>query len=115
MCPISPSGIAQDMAKHFFPLGYCRLFFFPCRLFLSAMNKHVPYLAISKQFGFLPYQKSRMNEAYQALSTVIQNCLTDQSSDLKVLAGPNATSYPLLAVGLMGISVHLTHVYRCCL
>ena len=64
---------------------------------------------------FLGELQSSSSEAYQALSTVIQNCLTDQSSDLKVLAGPNATSYPLLAVGLMGISVHLTHVYRCCL
>jgi hypothetical protein len=44
-------------------------------------------------------------ESYDALSTVIQNFLTGQTSKVEALAGPNATSYPLLAVGMMGLSL----------
>ena len=57
------------------------------------------------KIAFLGELQSNSSEAYQALSTVIQNYLTDQTSELEVLAGPNATSYPLLAVGLMGLSL----------
>ena len=55
--------------------------------------------------AFIGELLSNSSESYQALSTVIQHYLTDQISVLEVLAGPNATSYPLLAVGLMGLSL----------
>lgn len=51
--------------------------------------------------------QSTSAESYKALSTVVQNFLTNQSSEIEALAGPNATSYPLLAVGMMGLSLRV--------
>lgn len=44
-------------------------------------------------------------DSYNALSTVIQNFLTGQTTKVEALAGPNATSYPLLAGGMIGLSL----------
>ncbi|CAF0803975.1 unnamed protein product [Rotaria sordida] len=51
--------------------------------------------------------QSLSSESYNALSTVIQNFLTGQTSNIEALAGPNTTSYPLLAVGIIGLSLNV--------
>jgi hypothetical protein len=49
--------------------------------------------------------QSKSSESYNALSTVIQNFLTGKSSKVEAIAGPNATSFSLLAVGIEGLSL----------
>ncbi|CAF1029434.1 unnamed protein product [Rotaria sordida] len=49
--------------------------------------------------------QSNSSESYNALSTVVQNFLTGKTSQVEALAGPNATSYSLLAVGMEGLSL----------
>jgi len=49
--------------------------------------------------------QSTSNESYNAISVMIKNFLTNQTSHVKALAGPNCTSYPLLAAGMMGLSL----------
>ncbi|CAF1500658.1 unnamed protein product [Adineta steineri] len=51
--------------------------------------------------------QSTSTESFQALSTVIQNFLTGQISKVEALAGPNVSSYPLLAIGMMGLSLNV--------
>ncbi|CAF1124481.1 unnamed protein product [Adineta steineri] len=49
--------------------------------------------------------QSKSTESYNALSTVVQNFLTGKTSNVKAVAGPNATSYSLLANGMEGLSL----------
>jgi hypothetical protein len=49
--------------------------------------------------------ESTSSESYSALSAVVQNFLTGKSSHVEAVAGPNATSYSLLAVGMEGLSL----------
>ncbi|CAF0888313.1 unnamed protein product [Rotaria sordida] len=51
--------------------------------------------------------QSVSSESYNALSTVIQNFLTGKISKIEALAGPNATSYPLLTAGIIGLSLNV--------
>jgi hypothetical protein len=59
-------------------------------------NNAIPF------FGEL---QSTSPESYNAISVIIQNFLTNRTSQVAALAGPNCTSYPLLAAGMMGLSL----------
>ncbi len=49
--------------------------------------------------------QSTSSESFIALSEVVQNFLTGKSSQVEAIAGPNATSHSLLAVGMEGLSL----------
>jgi hypothetical protein len=49
--------------------------------------------------------QSKSSESYAALSAVIQNYLTRKPSRVEAIAGPDATSYSLLATGMEGLSL----------
>lgn len=54
-------------------------------------------------FGEL--QKSSVPGSHKAILDVIQNFLTEQTSDVSAVAGSNCTSYPILANGMAGLSL----------
>ena len=57
-----------------------------------------------KFFGEL---QSTCPESHNALVSVIQNFLTGHKSQVEAVAGPNATSCALLAVGMIGLSLNI--------
>lgn len=56
---------------------------------------------------FIGELQATSTESFNALSAVIQNYLTGQISQVEALAGANATSYPLIAAGLIGLSLNV--------
>ncbi len=59
----------------------------------------------NNSIGFFGELQRTSSESYEAISAVIQNFLTNQTSHVAALAGPNCTSYPLLAAGMVGLSL----------
>ena len=45
------------------------------------------------------------NDSFDAISVIINNFLTNQTTRVSALAGPNATSYPLFAGGMTGLEL----------
>lgn len=52
--------------------------------------------------------KSDSPASQNALSTVIQNYVTGKTSNITAIAGPNATSYPLLSNSIKGLELQVT-------
>jgi hypothetical protein len=73
--------------------------------YVESTDKNITIHPGPNAIAFNGELQSNSSESYDALSAVIQNFLTGKTSRVKALAGPNATSYPLLAVGMMGLSL----------
>ena len=52
---------------------------------------------------FVGELQSSSSESYDAISVIIKNFLTNQTTQVAALAGPNCTSYPLFASGMAGL------------
>lgn len=55
--------------------------------------------------AFIGELQSPSNESYDAITVIIKNFLTNQTTHVSALAGPNCTSYPLFAHGMMGLTL----------
>ncbi|CAF4287815.1 unnamed protein product, partial [Rotaria sordida] len=75
--------------------------------YVESTNDNITIHSGENAIQFFGELQSISSESYNALSTVIQNFLTGQTSKIEVLAGPNATSYPLLAAGIVGLSLNV--------
>ncbi|CAF4365114.1 unnamed protein product, partial [Rotaria sordida] len=75
--------------------------------YVESTNDNITIHSGENAIQFFGELQSVSSESYNALSTVIQNFLTGQISKIEALAGPNATSYPLLAAGIIGLSLNI--------
>jgi hypothetical protein len=72
---------------------------------LESVDQHVTLIPSWNLLSFSGELRSTSAASFDVLSNVIQHFLTGQTSDVQAEAGPNATSYPLLAGGLQGLTL----------
>lgn len=72
-----------------------------------SINDSVKLVPTSNRIAFSGELESNSTESYAALLKVVQHFLTNQISQVQVLAGANATSYPLLATSMNGLTLNV--------
>ncbi|UJR30114.1 hypothetical protein I4U23_017655 [Adineta vaga] len=100
---INPSIFSIDVGQLFFTLQYNNWSIG----YVESSSHNVTIHPGENSIQCLGELQSNSPKSYQALSTVIQNFLTGQISQVEALAGPNVTSYPLLSIGMMGLSLNV--------
>jgi len=73
--------------------------------YVESNNDNTTLHSGNNSIAFFGELQSRSSESSDAILDVIHNFLTNQTSYVAVLAGPNCTSYPLLAAGMAGLSL----------
>ncbi|CAF2367300.1 unnamed protein product [Rotaria sp. Silwood2] len=97
----NPSIFSIDLGELQFSLRYNNLSIG----YVESTNSNTTLYPGINAIPFSGELQSNSTESYNALSTVIQNFLTRKTSTVEALAGSNATSYSLLAVGMEGLSL----------
>ena len=77
-----------------YPIGY-----------VQSVDTNVTLRPDNNTVAFSGELQTTSPNAYVALSEVIQNYLTGRASQVAAVAGPDATSYPLLAVAMNGLTL----------
>ncbi|CAF1121316.1 unnamed protein product [Rotaria sp. Silwood1] len=99
----NPSIFSIDLGQLYFSLQYNNWSIG----YVESTSDNITIHPSENAIQFFGELQSSSLESYVALSTVIQNFLTGQTSKVEALAGPNATSYPLLAAGIIGLSLNV--------
>lgn len=73
--------------------------------FVQSIDRNITLHPGENAFAFTGELQAASDAAYTALTAVIQNYLTKATSRVEATAGPDATSYPLLAKGMEGLSL----------
>ncbi|CAM4755173.1 unnamed protein product [Rotaria magnacalcarata] len=95
----NPSLFNIDLGELKFSLRYNNLSIG----YVETIDKNTTLRSGVNAIPFSGELKSDSSASYSALSNVIQNFLTGKTSQVEALAGSNATSYSLLAVGMEGL------------
>lgn len=96
------------MTSFFFPLGELK---FSLRYnnvsigYVESVNTNTTLRPGTNAIPLSGELQSTSPASYNALSSVVQNFLTGKTSNVEAVAGPNATSYSLLAVGMTGLAL----------
>ncbi|CAF1211633.1 unnamed protein product [Adineta ricciae] len=98
---VNPSLFSIDVGRLYFSLQYNNW----TVGYVESASQNLTIHAGENSIQCLGELQSTSTESYQALLTIIQNYLTGQATKLEALAGPNVTSYPLLSIGMMGLSL----------
>ncbi|CAF3841896.1 unnamed protein product [Rotaria sordida] len=99
----NPSIFTIDLGQLYFSLQYNNWSIG----YVESTSDNITIHSGENAIQFFGELQSVSSESYNALSTVIQNFLTGQIGKIEALAGPNATSYPLLAAGIIGLSLNI--------
>ncbi|CAF3438846.1 unnamed protein product [Rotaria sp. Silwood2] len=99
----NPSIFSIDLGQLYFSLQYNNWSIG----YVESTSENITIHPGENAIQFFGELQSVSSESYNALATVIQNFLTGQTSKVEALAGPNATSYPLLAAGIIGLSLNV--------
>ncbi|CAF4930194.1 unnamed protein product [Rotaria sp. Silwood1] len=97
----NPSIFSIDLGELKFSLRYNNLSIG----YVESINSNTTLRPGRNAIPFSGELQSESSQSYNALSTIIQNFLTGQASKVEAIAGLNATSYSLLAVGMEGLSL----------
>ncbi|UJR16367.1 hypothetical protein I4U23_003270 [Adineta vaga] len=73
--------------------------------YVNSIDSNITLHSGANAVPFSGELQSKSPEAYKALSDVIENFLIGKTSRVGAVAGPNATSYSLLANGMKGLSL----------
>lgn len=73
--------------------------------YVESTTGNVTLHAGANQVPFFGELRKSSPDSDQAILDVIQNFLTEQSSNVSAVAGLNCTSYPILAAGMAGLSL----------
>ena len=74
---------------------------------VQSVSNNITLIPGTNHVEFAGELKSNSTKSYSALSHIIQNYLTNQSTEIQVIAGPNATSHPLLATAMAGLILNV--------
>ncbi|CAF1172027.1 unnamed protein product [Rotaria sordida] len=99
----NPSIFSIDLGQLYFSLQYNN-----CSIgYVESTSHNITIHPGENVIQFFGELQSLSSESYNALSTVIQNFLTGQTSNIEALAGPNTTSYPLITASIRGLSLNV--------
>ncbi|CAF3744286.1 unnamed protein product [Rotaria socialis] len=100
---VNPSVFSITLGQLYFSLQYNNWSIG----YVESTSQNLTLYPGENNIQFFGELQAASSESYRALSTVIQNFLTGQTSRVEALAGPNATSYPILAGGIIGLSLNV--------